>query len=263
MLGWIGVFSPLPMRSIENLGIINTNVLFVDANAKATTALPLIYQASQCLSAVAVVEGGSKFEHIKDGFLGPKLVGEISLSTLKNCDESAAFALATFSVKEFISFTQQGASSKGLKDLAKFRLSQKFKISKLAVSLSSPYLAGDVTLKCSSSESVDSDLWDASSADENLGSSSDESVDESSFGLTRGLTSKRGGLPSKGWSTIPRGFTAPITCRPWSSLVAVMAQALAHRSSYVWVTDDDRTLIGIVTYYDIIEALLHHLESSE
>ncbi|KAJ7545825.1 hypothetical protein O6H91_08G012200 [Diphasiastrum complanatum] len=249
MLGCIRVFSTLPMKSIENLGIINTDVLFIDANAKAITALPLIRRASQSLSAVAVVEGSCKFEQVKDGFLGPKLVGEISLSTFKNCDESAALALATSPVKEFLSFTQYGASSKGLKDLAKFRLNQKLKLTKLAVNLPSSYLTGRVTSDCSP-EAFDSDLWEGSSTDESLGSSSDESS-----GSTRVL-------PSKNWS-IPRGHAPLITCRPWSSLVAVMAQALAHRTSYVWVTDDERTLIGIVTYYDIIDVLLNHLESFE
>ncbi|KAJ7545799.1 hypothetical protein O6H91_08G011000 [Diphasiastrum complanatum] len=250
MLGCIGAFSTLPMKSIENLGIINTDVLLVDANAKAITALPLIYQASQFLSAVAVVEGSSTFEHVKDGYLGPKLLGEISISTFKNCDESAALALAAYSVREFLSFAQHGASSKGLKDFAKFRLSQKLELAKLAVNLSSPYLVG-VTPDHFSPKAFDSDLWEGSSTDESLGSSCDESFDESSGSLRV--------LPSKSWST-PRGHAPLITCRPWSSLVAVMAQALAHRTSYVWVTDDDRTLIGIVTYYDMIDALLNHLE---
>ncbi|GLT82894.1 hypothetical protein SLE2022_012240 [Rubroshorea leprosula] len=37
-------------------------------------------------------------------------------------------------------------------------------------------------------------------------------------------------------------------CYPWSSLVAVMIQALSRRANYVWVVEEDRTLAGIVTF---------------
>ncbi|KAL2541538.1 CBS domain-containing protein CBSX5-like [Abeliophyllum distichum] len=39
-----------------------------------------------------------------------------------------------------------------------------------------------------------------------------------------------------------------IVCRPGSSLVAVMVQAIAHRVKYVWVIEDDCSVVGIVTF---------------
>ncbi|KAK8629391.1 hypothetical protein V6N13_078233 [Hibiscus sabdariffa] len=44
-------------------------------------------------------------------------------------------------------------------------------------------------------------------------------------------------------------------CRPWSSLVAVMIQAVSHRASYVWVVEEleDRTLAGIVTFAGMLK----------
>ncbi|KAL4308589.1 hypothetical protein GQ457_01G042270 [Hibiscus cannabinus] len=42
-------------------------------------------------------------------------------------------------------------------------------------------------------------------------------------------------------------------CRPWSSLVAVMIQAVSHRASYVWVVEEDRTLAGIVSFAGMLK----------
>ncbi|XP_020221242.1 CBS domain-containing protein CBSX5 [Cajanus cajan] len=52
-----------------------------------------------------------------------------------------------------------------------------------------------------------------------------------------------------------------IVCYRWSSLVAVMIQALAHRVSYVWVVEDDGTLTGIVTFQGMLKVFRDHLKS--
>ncbi|GMJ11354.1 CBS domain containing protein 6 [Hibiscus trionum] len=54
-----------------------------------------------------------------------------------------------------------------------------------------------------------------------------------------------------------RGRSAPLTCKTWSSLAAVMAQMLSHRATHVWVTEDDNddVLIGVVGYSDILVAV--------
>lgn len=44
-----------------------------------------------------------------------------------------------------------------------------------------------------------------------------------------------------------------IVCYPWSSMVAVMIQALAHRVSYVWVVEEDGSLAGIVTFAGMLK----------
>ncbi|CAD5186757.1 unnamed protein product [Musa acuminata subsp. burmannicoides] len=58
-----------------------------------------------------------------------------------------------------------------------------------------------------------------------------------------------------------RGRSAPWTCKHTSSLAAVMAQMLSHRATHVWVTDadlDDDTLVGIISYTDILNAVTKH-----
>ncbi|KAG6545515.1 hypothetical protein Mapa_013117 [Marchantia paleacea] len=47
----------------------------------------------------------------------------------------------------------------------------------------------------------------------------------------------------------------PLTCRPSNSVAAVMAQMLAYRTTHVWVTDEIGTLLGMVTFKDIITAI--------
>ena len=52
-----------------------------------------------------------------------------------------------------------------------------------------------------------------------------------------------------------------IVCYPWSSVVAVMIQALAHRVSYVWVIEEDWSLAGIVTFSGILKVFRQHLRT--
>ncbi|GMY31711.1 CBS domain-containing protein CBSX5-like [Fagus crenata] len=52
-----------------------------------------------------------------------------------------------------------------------------------------------------------------------------------------------------------------IVCHPKSSLVAVMIQAIAHRVNYVWVIEDDCSLVGIVTFCDMLKVFREHLET--
>ncbi|XWS52042.1 hypothetical protein CRYUN_Cryun11dG0033300 [Craigia yunnanensis] len=52
-----------------------------------------------------------------------------------------------------------------------------------------------------------------------------------------------------------------IVCHPKSSLVAVMVQAIAHKVNYVWVIEDDCSLVGIVTFSDTLKVFREHLET--
>nr|XP_027189783.1 CBS domain-containing protein CBSX5-like isoform X2 [Cicer arietinum] len=71
-----------------------------------------------------------------------------------------------------------------------------------------------------------------------------------------GKNGKFGGFSSK----VVRRSEA-IVCYPWSSLVAVMIQALAHRVSYVWVVQEDGTLVGIVTFQGMFKIFREHFKS--
>ncbi|XP_042408520.1 CBS domain-containing protein CBSX6-like [Zingiber officinale] len=58
-----------------------------------------------------------------------------------------------------------------------------------------------------------------------------------------------------------RGRSAPLTCKPTSSLAAVMAQMLSYRATHVWVIDaaiEDDTVVGIVTFTEILIAVTHY-----
>ncbi|KAL8166247.1 hypothetical protein V2J09_007746 [Rumex salicifolius] len=54
-----------------------------------------------------------------------------------------------------------------------------------------------------------------------------------------------------------RGRSVPLTCKPTSSLAAVMAQMLSHRATHVWVIEgeNDDVLVGVVGYADILRAV--------
>ncbi|KAF5742270.1 CBS domain-containing protein [Tripterygium wilfordii] len=67
------------------------------------------------------------------------------------------------------------------------------------------------------------------------------------------------GLGRSGKSGVRRSET--IVCHPWSSLVAVMIQALSHRLSYVWVIEENGTLAGIVTFSGMMKVFRERLKS--
>ncbi|XP_019153807.1 PREDICTED: CBS domain-containing protein CBSX5-like [Ipomoea nil] len=54
-----------------------------------------------------------------------------------------------------------------------------------------------------------------------------------------------------------------IVCHPGSSLAAVMIQAIANRVNYVWVIEDDWSLVGIVTFSNILRVFRQYLEESQ
>lgn len=57
------------------------------------------------------------------------------------------------------------------------------------------------------------------------------------------------------------GASKPLRCKDTSSLAAVMAQMLSHRATHVWVVDaesEDDTLLGVVSYTDILDAVARY-----
>lgn len=152
-----------------------------------------------------------------------KLVGEISPFTLACCDETVAAAIATLSAGDLMAYIDCGGPPEDPVQLVKARLEER----KLGAFL---------------------DLMD-----EEFSYSSSSSSDEE-FGFGR-----RGG--SGKYSARMARRSEAIVCYPWSSLMAVMIQALAHRVSYVWVIEEDWSLAGIVTFSGIFKVFRQHLRT--
>lgn len=250
LLGSIGIFSPLPMMSIKDLGIIQTDVLMVGVEDEAVSALKLIKTACLRLTAVAVVES----MHGEHG--SPKLVGEISCSTLQTCNETAALALAALSVQDFLAYIQDCRCLPGTLTEAMCTRIYK-KLGSLKGRDQNQHLQEPVYKFMDGSQMLeDLEMWEESSDDEFKAGSPTGPHDLShKWHLGHFRTSSRVGY-------IAKIRTGPIFCRPTSSLIAVIMQALAHREHYVWVTKEDDTLVGIVTFTDILSVLSNHLNLS-
>ena len=255
LLGYIGNFSPLLMMTIRDLGLITTDILMVNVEEEASKALDMIKEACHSFTAVAVVNVLNK-----DG--APTLVGEISSSTLHLCDETAALALATLSVGEFVSYTQdfRNQSMDFIESMC-IRLCQKLELS----AGSSKHCCQNLQEPLLKSRGVsqilqDLDMWEDSSF------SSDNDYDDEPDSPTapHELSNKchLSHSSSLRMNYSPKWRSGPICCRPTSSLIAVIMQALAHRENYVWVTNDDDVLVGIVTFADIFGVLLNHINES-
>jgi CBS-domain-containing membrane protein len=159
-----------------------------------------------------------------------KLIGEISPFTLNFCDETVAAAIATLSAGELMAYIECGDPPEDLIMLVKERLEER-------------NLGPALDLIEEESGIL------SSSSDSSYSSSSDEE-----FGMVRS------GRIAGNSARVGRS-TETIVCYPWSSLVAVMIQALSHRSSYTWVIEEDGTLVGVVTFAGMIKVLRERLRS--
>lgn len=156
-----------------------------------------------------------------------KLIGEISPFTLNSCDETVAAAIATLSAGDLMAYIDCGGPPEDLVQLVKDRLEER----KLGAALE---LMEEESTNTSSSMC-------SSSSDEEFGP---------------GRSGRLGGYSAR----LVRRSEA-IVCYPWSSLVAVMIQALAHRVSYVWVVEEDGVLAGIVTFAGMLNVFRERLDS--
>ncbi|GFZ06226.1 CBS domain-containing protein [Actinidia rufa] len=145
-----------------------------------------------------------------------RLIGEISPCTIAACDETVAAAIMTLSAGDLMAYIDCSGPPEDLIQLVKARLEEK----NLGAIL-------DFMEEHSSSLSFSSSC------------SSDEE-----FGLSRSGGSGRYG---------PARSSEPIVCHPWSSLIAAMIQALAHRVTHVWVVEEDYSIVGIVTFAGILK----------
>lgn len=224
-LNSIAVFSAVASLSIDALDVISTNTLTVDYYSPSISALDSISQSLADQTSVAVVDG-------TDG----TLIGEISPLTLGCCHETVAAAIATLSVGELMAYidccgppedlvklVEQTLKAKGLEGMLQYFENISSNCSSACVSTSS------------------------SSSDE------ESTVGRSSSGKFNRSTSW--------YSARMMRRSEAIVCSRKSSLVAVMIQAIAHRVSYVWVMEENCSLIGIVTFSDILKVLREHFEN--
>ncbi|KEH38766.1 putative CBS domain-containing protein [Medicago truncatula] len=155
-------------------------------------------------------------------------VGEISPFTLACCDETVAVAITALSAGDLMAYIDCGAPPEDLVRLVKARLKEK-NLEKLLQ-------------KFTILTSLTSEVSTSSSSDEE--------------GLTRSGKHARSSSYS---ARFVRNVEA-IVCHPKSSLIAVMIQAISHRVNYLWVIEDDCSLVGIVTFSNILKVFRERLE---
>ncbi|KAK4439903.1 CBS domain-containing protein CBSX5 [Sesamum alatum] len=207
-LNSIGAFSPIPTHTVESLDIINHDIMTVPYNKPASSALSYFHRALIEQTSVAVVDEQNK------------LIGEISPSTLACCDETAAAAIMALTAMDLMTYIDCCGPPEDLVQLVKTKLEEK-KLEGLA-------------------ELMD-DFCESSMASSISSSSSDDE-----YGFSKNGWPSRSGGPSG--RSYPGRRSEAIICSRGSSLVAVMIQALAHRVSCVWVVEEDRTVVGNVTF---------------
>lgn len=145
------------------------------------------------------------------------LIGEISPMTLSCCDETAAAAVATLSAGYLMEYLDGVNPPESLVQEVRDRLESKGLMGLLS-------------------------LLDSLSLSQTSGYSSDEeSSPARAFGRTMSMSTR-----------MARKAEA-VVCNPKSSLMAVMIQAITHRTSYTWVIDKDGCFVGMVTFVDILK----------
>ncbi|KAH8494411.1 hypothetical protein Peur_060878 [Populus x canadensis] len=228
-LGSIGLFAPLPALSIDTLGIISTDYLTIDYHSPAISELEAISGSLADENSVAVIDS--------DGIL----IGELSPFTLACCDESVAAAITTLSSGDLMAYIDCGGPPEDLVNLVMTRLKGR-------------------GLEAMLQEFTNSSCYSTTSSCHSQSSSS--SSDEESGSSTPVSALQRPGKYSRSMSYSARMVrrAEAIVCHPKSSLVAVMIQAIAHRLNYVWVIEDDCSLVGIVRFCDVLKVFRESIE---
>ncbi|KAG6793855.1 hypothetical protein POTOM_003079 [Populus tomentosa] len=226
-LGSIGLFAPLPALSIDTLGIISTEFVTIDYHSPAISELEAISRSLADETSVAVIDS--------DGIL----IGELSPFTLACCDDSVAAAITTLSSGDLMAYIDCGGPPEDLVKVVMARLKER-------------------GLEAMLQEFANCSCYSTTSSCQSQSSSSDEE----SVSSTPVSTLHRSGKYSRSMSYSARMVrrAEAIVCHPKSSLVAVMIQAIAHRVNYVWVIEDDCSLVGIVRFYDMLKVFRESLE---
>ncbi|XP_071696451.1 CBS domain-containing protein CBSX5-like [Rutidosis leptorrhynchoides] len=227
LLSTIGSFSPIAAYSVESLGIITVDILTINYHSSALQALDAITSSLVDQTSVAVVDD--------DGVL----IGEISPFTLAYCDEMVAAAITTLSAGDLMTYIDCGGPPENIIRVVETRLNEM-------------NLNGMLEEFSNYSSNIPC-------CNNNTNSSSEDELEVSS---PTSVTMRTGryNRPNSYSVRIMRRVE-PIICHPGSSLVAVMIQAIAHRVSYVWVIEDDCSVVGIVKFSSMLEIFRKHLES--
>ncbi|KAF9666802.1 hypothetical protein SADUNF_Sadunf16G0266400 [Salix dunnii] len=228
-LNSIGLFAPLPALSVDTLGIISTEFLTIDYNSPAISKLEAISRSLADETSVAVIDS--------DGIL----IGELSPFTLACCDYSVAAAIATLSSGDLMAYIDCGGPPEDLVKVVMARLRER-------------------GLEGMLQEFTNSSCYSTTSSCQSQSSSSSD--EESASSTPVSTLHRSGGKYSRSMSYSARMVrrSEAIVCHPKSSLVAVMIQAIAHRVNYVWVIEDDCSLVGIVRFYDMLRVFRESLE---
>lgn len=157
------------------------------------------------------------------------LIGEISPFTLAGCDETVAAAIATLSTGDLMAYIDCGGPPEDIVRVVQARLRER------------------------NLEGMLEEFEILSSSN----SSDEESVPSPTTALVRSGRYSR----SRSYSARIVRRAEAIVCHPWSSLVAVMIQAIAHRVNYVWVIEEDCRVVGVVTFSNMLEIFRDHFHS--
>lgn len=223
ILGSIALLSPIPTLSIDTLGIITHEFLAVNYHSPASSATGAISQSLLEQTSVAILDD--------DG----NLIGELSPFTLTSCDETLAAAITTLSAGELMAYIDCGGPPEEILRVVQARLKER----KLEAMLEE---------FMTDSDSVNA--FSSSSSDEDLPSPT----------TTLSMSGRYSRCSSYSARMVRRAEA--IVCHPGSSLVAVMIQAIAHRVNYVWVIEDDCSVIGIVTFANMLKIFRQNFDST-
>ncbi|WCJ32160.1 CBS domain-containing protein [Euphorbia peplus] len=186
--------------------------------------------ASTALEAISTSLATQTSVAVVDGEEGGVLIGEISPSTLACCHETVSAAITTLSAGDLIAYIDSGGPPEDLVRVVMARCKQRGLEAMLQ------------ELSKSTNSLVSHSSFSSSS-------SSDEESASRRYSRSMSYSARMG-----------RRAEA-IVCHRKSSLVAVMIQAIAHRVSYVWVIEDDNSLVGIVTFCNMLNVFREHLAS--
>ncbi|TVU29052.1 hypothetical protein EJB05_20595, partial [Eragrostis curvula] len=223
LFGSISHFSPVAALTVDSLGLIRRDVHAVHVDDDGIDAIPLLQKSISDGTAVAVVDDEDA------------LVGEICPGVLASCDvEPVCAAFAALSAGDVMTYI----------DCSLSYAPPEFLVRSVRAQLKDRGLDAMAELM---------DTWDAASlplSPSSSLSSSTSSDEESPLG--RAQRPRRMSSGSFGW----RSTEDVVACHSGSSLVAVMAQALAHRVGYVWVVDETSgALVGVVRFADVLAVL--------
>ncbi|KAM3226332.1 hypothetical protein ACQJBY_058791 [Aegilops geniculata] len=224
LFGSISLFAPVAALSVSSLGLVrrdDAHAVHVDDDA--LDAIPLLRSSIGHGTAVAVVADDDA------------LVGEICPGVLGSCDdvESVSAAFAALSAGDAMTYIDCYFSP------------PEFLLRSIRAELTDKGLHA----MC--------DLMDAAyTTDVAALSSSSTSSDEECLPLAPARRARKMSSGSFRW----RSTEDVAACHAESSLVAVMAQALAHRVGHVWVVDElSGALVGVVSCADVLAVLRDHL----